>query len=373
MYAQMPQQPRSTNQMTASRPWWDAERHADRRAGLIARTKIKAAIRQWFETEGFIEIDAGALVTSPGNETHLKAFATRLIEPGNSSQDMYLHTSPEYAAKKLIAAGERRIFTFAPVYRNAERGPLHAPEFTMLEWYRADAGSDHYESIQADCKKLIDIAAQTTGKFEWYWKNRTLDAAAPSTTVPVPDLLSALFDLDLLATLSGSLPDRGTLAHAAANVDIASAGDETWGDIFSKLMVEAERRYAELPTLKTSADKERTLILTSYPAHMSPHARPLLNEPRLAGRFEVFAAGVELANGFAENNDAQKVRTGLLSEMDEKERIYGERYPLDEDFLSAVARMPQGTAGCALGFDRLVMLATGATHIDQVLWTPLSP
>jgi len=168
------------------------------------------------------------------------------------------------------------------------------------------------------------------------------------------------------------MPDRDQLAEAARRIDISSAGNETWGDIFSKLMVEVERRYPELPALRTANDTERILILDNYPANMSPLARPTTRDPRLAGRFEVFTAGIELANGFAENNDATAVRTGLANEMDEKHRLYGERYPLDEDFLAAVPAMPDGTAGCALGFDRLVMLATGATHIDQVLWTPLN-
>ncbi|MBU2581741.1 MAG: EF-P lysine aminoacylase GenX [Alphaproteobacteria bacterium] len=357
--------------MMSDRPWWHAQRHADRRPGLLARGRIKAAIRRWFEAQGFVEIEAGALVVSPGNETHLKAFPTRLDAPDASSRAMYLHTSPEFAAKKLIAAGETKIFTFAPVYRNNERGPLHAPEFTMLEWYRAEPGSDYYEAIQADCKRLIEIAAETVGNADWQWKNRKFDAAAANATLTVPQLISELFPIDILDTIPGGTPDRDALARAAARIDISAADDETWGDIFSKLMVEAERRYGELPAIVTRAGQERTLILSSYPAHMSPHARPLPADTRLAGRFEAFAAGIELANGFSESNDAEMVRTGLAAEMDEKQRLYAERYPLDEDFLNAVARMPVGTAGCALGFDRLVMLATGATHIDQVLWTPL--
>lgn len=353
-------------------PWWNNERHADRRAALLARGRIKAAIRRWFEAEGFIEVDAGCLAVSPGNETHLQAFKTELMRPGGASRQMFLHTSPEFAAKKLIAAGETRLFTFAQVFRNNERGALHVPEFTMLEWYRAEPGADHYEAIKADCAKMIDIAAETTSNQEWHWNGRLLDTSTAPASVTVPELLADLFSIDLLKTITPQGTDRDSLAAEAWKVDIHSSDDETWDDIFSKLMVEAELRYGELPQLNTYDNKERALILDHYPAATSPLARPVPSDQRLAGRFEVFAAGIELANGFAENNDSTSVRAGLSAEMDEKLRIYSERYPLDEDFLEAVTHLPDGTAGCALGFDRLVMLATGAPNIDSVIWTPLS-
>ncbi|KUO54947.1 MAG: elongation factor P--(R)-beta-lysine ligase [Alphaproteobacteria bacterium BRH_c36] len=357
--------------MSPPEPWWNPERHADRRAGLLARTRIKAAIRGWFEEQGFVEIEAGALVVSPGNETHLKAFRTELTFPGGSTEPRYLHTSPEFAAKRLVAAGETMLFTFAPVFRDNERGPLHAPEFTMLEWYRAGPAADCYETIQNDCMCLLSIAATATGRTDWTWRNRTCDATAAEVVKTVHGLFADLFGIDLAANLNDATWDRDALAAAARSVDIASAADETWGDIFSKVMVEAERRYPGLPELRTPDNKERPLILDQFPAVMSPLARPSPGDPRFAGRFEVFAAGIELANGFAENNDAEQVRRRLEAEMDEKQRLYGERYPIDDDFIAALSMVPSGTAGCALGFDRLVMLATGATHIDQIIWTPI--
>ena len=156
-------------------PWWDRRRHADRRPILLARQRIKAAIRAWFEGEGFTEVDTACLQVSPGNETHLHAFRTELVGTDMARRDLYLHTSPEFAMKKLLAAGEERIFTFAPVFRNRERGPLHAPEFTMLEWYRAGAC---YEQLWEDCTVLARIAAGITGRGNWCWQGRPCDVHA---------------------------------------------------------------------------------------------------------------------------------------------------------------------------------------------------
>ncbi|MFN3867984.1 MAG: amino acid--tRNA ligase-related protein, partial [Hyphomicrobiaceae bacterium] len=142
--------------MSSDSPWWDKQRHADRRGLLHTRARIKSAIRAYFEEQGFIEVETGCLQVSPGNETHLHAFRTERIGTNLERTPLYLHTSPEFACKKLLAAGEQRIFTFAPVFRNRERGPLHAPEFTMLEWYRAGAP---YEQLWRDCASILEIAA----------------------------------------------------------------------------------------------------------------------------------------------------------------------------------------------------------------------
>src|SRR5437868_2623173 len=137
-------------------PWWPPQTHAERRPLLLKRGRLKAAFRAHFEAQGFTEVECGALVASPGNETHLHAFETRLTQPDGAARPLYLHTSPEFAAKKLLAAGETRIFDFARVFRNRERGRLHAPEFTMLEWYRA--GED-YEAVIADSLALLKLTA----------------------------------------------------------------------------------------------------------------------------------------------------------------------------------------------------------------------
>jgi len=137
-------------------PWWHPDTHADRRPFLLARGAIQAALRDWFDRQGFLEVDPAILQVSPGNETHLHAFATNMVGPDGSRRPLYLHTSPEFACKKLLAAGETRIFTFAPSFRNRERGALHHPAFTMLEWYRA---REPYERLMQDCVELLRVAA----------------------------------------------------------------------------------------------------------------------------------------------------------------------------------------------------------------------
>src|SRR5260221_952063 len=153
--------PRPENAMIAPRsPWWDRRLHEDRRPFLLARARIRDAIRSFFREADCIEVECGALQISPGNEAHLHAFVTEQIGPDGASKRLYLHTSPEFACKKLLAAGERKIFDVARVYRNRERGALHAPEFTMLEWYRA--GED-FDAVMMDCARLISLAADAAG------------------------------------------------------------------------------------------------------------------------------------------------------------------------------------------------------------------
>src|SRR3569832_1042487 len=165
-------------------PWWTPQNHADRSPLLLKRGRLKAAIRAHFEAQGFTEVECGALVVSPGNETHLHAFETRLIGPGGESQQFYLHTSPEFAAKKLLAAGETRIFDFARVFRNRERGRLHAPEFTMLEWYRAH---EPYETLMDDCLALLRLAADVAGAETLRYRDAACDPRARVDRLTVAD------------------------------------------------------------------------------------------------------------------------------------------------------------------------------------------
>ncbi len=339
-------------------PWWRRDKHRDRRSFLLARGRIQRAIRGWFEAQGFVEVETAALQVSPGNETHLHAFATELICPGGERRPLYLHTSPEFACKKLLAAGEERIFTFAQVYRNRERGALHHPAFTMLEWYRVSAS---YETLMEDCAALLAIAARAAGTTAFSWRGRSIDPLAEPERLTVAEAFQRLAGIDLLATLRATEPDRDALARAAATASIKTEPDDTWGDIFSRVLV---------AKMEPALGEGRATLLTEYPAGLAALARPKANDTRVAERFELYACGVELANAFGELTDPAEQRRRLEEEMAEKERRYGERYPIDEDFLAALAHMPPA-AGAALGFDRLVMLATGAAHIEQVVWTPM--
>src|SRR5580692_4191584 len=341
-----------------SSPFWAPHVHADRRPALLARGRIVSALRAWFAGQGFIEVETGALQVSPGNETHLHAFATTLAAPDGTRLPLYLRTSPEFACKKLLAAGEERIVEFAKVFRNRERGALHHPEFTMVEWYRAGAP---YQVLMDDCAALLAQAAQAAGTTQFTFRGRTADPFATPERLTVADAFKKLAGIDLLATLSGGKPDRTLLARAAEASGIGIAGDDTWGDIFSRVLVERVEHQLGIG---------RATILDEYPSVQAALAKPS-HDPRIAERFELYVCGVELANGFGELTDAVEQRRRLEQEMAEKQRIYGERYPIDEDFLDALATMPQAS-GIALGLDRLVMLATGAARIDQVIWNPIT-
>lgn len=339
-------------------PWWHKDRHADRRPFLLGRDRIKKAVRAWFEAQGFIEVEPALLQVSPGNEVHLHAFETRLVRPDASTAPLYLSTSPEFACKKLLAAGETKIFTFAPAHRNRERGALHHPAFTMLEWYRA---GEPYETLLRDCEALMRLAADASDAATFAWRGREIDPRAPLERLTLAQAFARHAGIDLLATLSPTAPDRNRLAQMARSQGIRFGDDDSWGDIFSRVLVEK---------IEPVIGNDAATALLEYPSVLAALANPTPADPRVAQRFELYACGIELVNAFGELTDPEIQRRNLTAEMDERERIYAERYPIDEDFIAALAHMPQAS-GAALGFDRLVMLATGATHIEQVLWTPL--
>ena len=337
-------------------PWWSATRHADVRPFLTARSAVTRAIRAWFAEQGFTEVETSVLQVSPGNETHLHAPCTELTRSDGERVTRYLRTSPEFACKKLLAAGEARIFELARVFRDRERGDLHLPEFTMLEWYRADAA---YDAVIADTIVVIAHAAQATGIGRFSFRGRSADPFVEPELLTVATAFERFAGIDLLATILDGEGDRAALAAAAAS-RVRISQDDTWSDIFSKVLVEH---------IEPNLGHGRLTVLFEYPAPEAALARTKPLDPRVAERFEVYACGVELANGFGELTDTTEQRRRFGLAMDEKERRYGERYPLDEDFLAAVAEMPQAS-GVALGFDRLVMLASGAVRVDQVVWTP---
>ncbi|WP_028031416.1 EF-P lysine aminoacylase EpmA [Gemmobacter nectariphilus] len=340
-------------------PWWDAARHADRRPALLARNRIQSAMRRWFEDDGFTEVDPCALQASPGNEAHLHAFATDAIGNDGVARRMYLHTSPEFAMKKLLAAGEARIFAFAHVWRNRESGARHSPEFTMLEWYRV--GQD-YTVLMHDCAAFLRLAARVAGAAVLRRGEAVCDPFAEPERLSVAEAFARHAGIDLLATMDPQgRPDRDALAAQVAAAGLRVDAGDTWSDLLSAVLVQR---------VEPHLGHGRATILDRYPAHEAALARRCADDPRVAERFELYACGVELANGFGELTDPVEQRTRFQAEMDEKQRVYGERYPLDEDFLAALAHMPPAS-GIALGFDRLVMLATGAARIEDVIWAPV--
>ncbi len=346
--------------MPADTPFWSRLRHADRRPLLMARARIQGAIRAWLAARDFTEVDPAALQISPGNEAHLHGFATTAIGNDGQPRQMYLHTSPEFAMKKLLAAGETRIHAFAHVWRNRERGALHSPEFTMLEWYRV--GED-YTVLMEDCAAFLGLAARAAGGDTFRFRDATCDPFAPPERLSLTDAFQRHAGIDLLATLGpDGTPSAPALAAGMDRAGIRHAPDDTWSDMLSRVLVEK---------VEPHLGHGRPTILDRYPVAEAALARPCPDDPRVAERFELYACGVELANGFGELTNPAEQRRRFAAEMDEKQRVYGERYPLDEDFLAALEQMPPAS-GIALGFDRLVMLATGAPRIDDVIWTPIA-
>ena len=341
-------------------PWWRTDVHQDRRPFLTARGAITRAVRGWFEARGFTEVEGAALQVSPGNEAHLHAFPTEIIGNSGERRPLYLHTSPEFACKKLLAAGETRIFDFARVWRNRERGPLHHPEFTLLEWYQT---GEPYERLMADCADLLRLAVQAAGAERLSYRQVSADPFQEPERLSLQEAFDRFAGIDLLATVEASgATDREGLAAAARAAGVRVADDDVWADVYSKVLVEK---------IEPNLGIGRPTILCEYPISEAALARPKPADPRVAERFELYACGVELANAFGELSDPVEQRRRFQAEMDEKARVYGERYPIDEDFLAALPHMPSA-CGSALGFDRLVMLATGARRIEDVIWTPVA-
>ena len=280
------------------------------------------------------------------------------MSPAGTRERLYLRTSPEFACKKLLAAGERRIVEFARSFRNRERGVLHHPEFTLVEWYRAN---EPYETLMDDCGAILALAAEAAGATPILVPGPGDRSVRRARTAGSRGGVRALrrhrsHGASAAGTCARVSPPRRRPQVSAPPPTITGATSSAacWSRRSNLVSGSAGRRSS-----------------TNIPPSQSPLAEPSLADPRLAERFELYACGVELANGFGELTDAGEQRTRLEQQMAEKERIYGERYPIDEEFLDAVAAMPPAS-GVALGFDRLVMLATGATHIEQVLWTPMS-
>jgi elongation factor P--(R)-beta-lysine ligase len=327
---------------------WRPDKLARRLPHLQARARIAAAWRGWFADQGFVEVETPILQVAPGAEVHLAGFSTSWKTPDGVARERWLHSSPEFAMKKLLAGGVPRLFQFARVFRNAEGSALHHPEFTMLEWYRAGTG---YETIMDDCTTLLAL----TGAKELRWQDKACDPTATPERLTVAAAFDRYVGVDLFATV-------GDAAKLSRLSGVAMHAGDSWDDVFFRIMFDR---------IEHRLGVGRPTILCEYPIAMAALARAKPGDPRLAERFELYACGVELANAFGELTDAAIQRARLAADMDEKQRLYGVRWPVDEDFLAALDHGLPDCAGIALGFDRLVMLASGASHIEDVMWLPV--
>ena len=376
--------------------WWRPDRLAARRTNLAARSRILGAVRDFFADEGFIEVETPALQISPGLEPHLRAFTTMFNDPHDGTPNLrYLHTSPEFAMKKLLAGGMTRIWQLARVFRDGERGATHHPEFAMIEWYRVGAT---YLDLMDDCEKLLrhaqvaasppyrhpresgnsgqpsdrlPLTARLGGSDEpgandaamMSWQGHTADARRPFERLSVAEAFARHAGIDILATAPDPAhPDFALLAVAAETTGIAPHPGDDWEDLYFRIFLDRVERHLGVgaPT-----------ILFDYPACMAALSRRKPGDPRLAERFELYVCGLEVANAFSELTDPAEQRTRFLADQTRKKLLYGETYPIDEDFLAALEHGLPDCAGIALGFDRLVMLCTGARIIEDVLWAPV--
>lgn len=327
---------------------WRPDRLARRLPHLQARGRIQAALRQWFAAEGFVEVETPILQAAPGAEVHLTGFATEWELPDGEERERWLHSSPEFAMKKLLAGGIPKIFQFARVFRNAEGSALHHPEFSMLEWYRTGVG---YETIMADCKAIL----AATGTDELRWAGHVCDPRAEPERLTVAEAFVRHAGVDLFATV-------GNAEALSGASGIAMHAGDTWEDVFFRIMFEK---------IESKLGMGRPTILCEYPISMAALARAKPGDSRVAERFELYVCGVELANAFGELTDPAVQRVRLAADMDLKDELYGVRWPVDDDFLAALDHGLPDCSGIALGFDRLVMLASGASHIEEVLWLPV--
>lgn len=340
--------------------WWHPEQMNERRPHLLARAKIIAAIRDHFARSAAIEVETPALQICPGVEIHLHPFETRLIDPwGGADRTLFLHTSPEFAMKKLLAAGWTDIFQLARVFRNGEITASHHPEFTMLEWYRAHTP---LSALMSETETIVQAAARAADRDRLIRQGQSCDPFQPWERLSVADAFWRHCQIDILATAPDPHhPDTSLLAAQAQGIGLTVSPSDQWDDIFFKIMMDR---------IEPHLGWDRPVFLHSYPVSMAALARPDPRDPRVAERFEAYVLGLELCNAFGELTDPAEQQRRFQQDLAAKKRLYDQDIPVDQDFLQALSIMPDAS-GNALGLDRLVMLVTGADHIAQVLWAPV--
>jgi lysyl-tRNA synthetase class 2 len=303
-------------------------------------------VREFFDARGYQEVETQYAVPAPGEEVHLRPFATLRERPDGSTEPLWLHTSPEFAMKRLLVAGAGPIFQFARVWRNAEGSDLHAPEFTMLEWYRPSQGMDGLIAETMDLlRSVLPPVVRSRGV--------TTDLSR-SERLTVAEAFRRHAGVDLLA-----IGDDASALAAAAGTRLRDG--ETWEDLFFRLLLER---------IEPELGRRHPTFLTHWPAAQASLARRDPTDPRVAERFELFVCGIELANAFVELTDPVEQRARFVADRARRYAMYGPDWELDEDFLAALEHGMPPSAGIALGFDRMAMLASGADRIDQVLWLP---
>lgn len=333
--------------------WWHPDKINEKKPYLQARRAVIKAVRRYFDDQNFLEVDTPILQICPVMDAHIHGFATEIKGVDlKVKETLYLHTSPEFAMKKLMVGGIEKLYQICHVFRNAEGSKRHRPEFTMIEWYRTNAD---YTDIMDDCEGLLRACMKAVSVDSMHYRGHDCDPFQEFERLSVCDAFHKYADINLENYLNDTEGFRGKLNA----LGLHTAEDDAWDDLFFRVMDE----YIE-PKL----GMERPTFLYDYPLSMASLSKPKQSDPRFAERFELYVCGMELANAFSELTDAKIQQERFVAEMDLKEKIYGERYPIDNDFIEALEHGLPESGGIALGIDRLVMLLTGAEDINDVNW-----
>ncbi|MBN2495669.1 MAG: EF-P lysine aminoacylase GenX [Deltaproteobacteria bacterium] len=321
---------------------------------LRARARVLSGLRRFFEQRGFVEVHTPCLVFAPDPALHLDSFRTELRLPAGRGPSCWLATSPEHCMKRLLAAGMERIYSIGPFFRNAELGPVHNPEFIGLEWYQARATVEQTMDLT---EELVRGAARELGLGRLERAGHGVDLERPFERLTVREALQRWARVDVPADWGA----RG-LRRVLGEAGIACAAGDSFDDLVNRALVER---------VEPAMAKAGAVFLTDYPAPMAALARLRPADPSVAERFELFAGGLELCNGYGELTDAAQQRERFEAELEARRRAGREVYPLDEAFLQALEAMPPA-GGNALGVDRLLMLLLGKERIEQVTAFPIS-
>lgn len=333
--------------------WWHPDLFMKKVPYLKERARIFGAVRDFFDTRGYLEVETPALQVAPCMEAHIQGFRTELVTADRQSKHtMYLHTSPEFAMKKLLVAGLPKIYQLAKVFRNCEGSKWHSPEFAMLEWY--SLGMDYTEMMEETADLVRSVLTRPVSV-----DGRACDASAPWEKITVVDALKKYADVDI----SNNLCDLAHINAEAKRIGVYVSPHDDWENALLKILMEKVE-----PKLGSPAPS----IIYDYPVSMAALSRPKPSDARFAERFEVYVCGIELANAFGELTDAKVQRERFIADVNLRKKVYGEDYPVDEDFLKALEHGLPPCSGNALGLDRLVMLATGADNIELVQAAPVT-
>jgi lysyl-tRNA synthetase class 2 len=326
---------------------------------FLVREQVIHAIRDFFKTEGFHEVDTPLLVQNPGTEPYLEVFKTQLKTLNYPNKDAYLSTSPELFMKKLLSSGLGNIYTICKSFRNDEGlSSFHNHEFTILEWYRVEAD---YLDIMQDCENLLlfilnKLKLNKNNNILNY-QNNDYDLSAPWERISVSDAFNIYAGIQ-----KDEMLEKDKLVLAAKNKGYAVTNSTTWEQAYNQIL---------LNEIEPHLGKNKPTILYDYPISQAALSKKKKNDPRFAERFEFYIGGIELGNAFSELTNPKEQKSRMVSELKERKNLGKEEYKIDNDFIKALEMGMPNTGGIAVGVDRLVMLFSDSASIKDTLLFPV--